>query len=206
MGYCIRYTACMGIGVWQMTFAVNGNSSTPAVFRAKLNWSHEESVFYNAIINSVGIVGIALGSILGGFLIRNGRRRTMLISQLFAILASSIAMYLSLYTLCASKVLLGMSAGIMNVAFPKMIIETIPQHLAPKFALAHRMSITIGYVPLFSMAALLPDADDVEANRADEMWRVIWLAPGIVGLFVILLIVKAYRLEPVTFCLVKGLE
>ena len=61
-------------------------------------------------------------------------------------------------------------------------------------------------VPLFSMAALLPDADDVDANRDDEMWRVIWLAPGVVGLIVILLVVRAYRLEPITFCLVKGLR
>ena len=139
MGYCICYTACMGSSVWQLTFAVNGNSSTPAVFKAKLNWSHEESVFFNAVINAIGIVGIALGSIIGGYLIRNGRRRTLVISQVFAILASSIAMFLSLYTLCASRVLQGMSAGITNVAFTKMIIETIPLHLAPKFALAHRM-------------------------------------------------------------------
>mmetsp|Transcript_25446 Transcript_25446/g.29877 ORF Transcript_25446/g.29877 Transcript_25446/m.29877 type:complete len:128 (+) Transcript_25446:667-1050(+) len=56
------------------------------------------------------------------------------------------------------------------------------------------------------MAALLPSADDIEANQVDEMWRIIWLMPAFVSLITIPFVLLAFRHEPVQFCLVGGLE
>ena len=38
------------------------------------------------------------------------------------------------------------------------------------------------------------------------MWRVIWLGPAVVGIFVILMTLFVFRLEPVTFCMMTDRE
>jgi len=107
-------------------------------------------------------------------------------------------------TLSIGRVLLGIGAAIMNVAFGKMITETVPDSLVAKFAMAHNASICIGLMPAFGLAAILPDTEDLQANKDDELWRVIWLAPAVIGIIVILLTVLVFRQEPVSFCLMEG--
>ena len=38
------------------------------------------------------------------------------------------------------------------------------------------------------------------------MWRLIWLAPAVVGIVVILLAVFVFPYEPVAYCLMEGRE
>lgn len=80
----------------------------------------------------------------------------------------------------------------MNVAFGKMITETIPEHIVSTFAMAHNASVCIGFIAVFGLAALLPDPKDFEANKSDEFWRVIWLAPGVIGLIVIAMVLLVF--------------
>ena len=51
------------------------------------------------------------------------------------------------------------------------------------------------------MGGLLPDAEDVEANKEDEMWRVVYLMPAVIGIVEIILITLVFKLEPITFCI-----
>ena len=74
----------------------------------------------------------------------------------------------------------------MNVVFGKLITETMPAHLVSTFAMAHNSSICFGFVLVYGLGALLPDAKDLSGNRDDEYWRVIWLFPALVGIIVIL--------------------
>ena len=187
-----------------MTFAMAGNTNTTAIFEAKFGWDKDEAILYNTIISSAGIIGLTIGSILGGSLLGLGRRRTIIIAQSMAVIAACISMVTHEATLSIGRLLLGIGAGIMNVAFGKMITETIPEHIVSTFAMAHNASVCIGFIAVFGLAALLPDAKDLEANKADEYWRVIWLAPGAIGLIVIMMVLLVFRYEPVAYCLMLG--
>ena len=107
-------------------------------------------------------------------------------------------------TLSIGRLVLGIGAGIMNIVFGAMISETIPSHLVPSFSMMHNGSINIGYLPALGLAALLPDPKDFEANKEDELWRVIWVSPAIIGVVVILLVLFVFKEEPVSYCLMKG--
>ena len=48
---------------------------TTQIFEAKLGWDDDETILYNTIINSSGVIGMIPGSIIGGMLIKKGRRR-----------------------------------------------------------------------------------------------------------------------------------
>ena len=80
MSYCFWYTAMGGLGTWQCSWAITGNANTTAVFAAKFNWSDEGAIFYNTMISTAAIIGLALGSFFGGTLLSIGRRRTIIVA------------------------------------------------------------------------------------------------------------------------------
>ena len=67
-------------------------------------------------------------------------------------------------------------------------------------------SICIGLFFCYLMGEILPDPEDIQANRDDELWRVIYIVPAIVGIIVILLVLLIFRDEPVTYCIMNDLE
>mmetsp|Transcript_32123 Transcript_32123/g.39841 ORF Transcript_32123/g.39841 Transcript_32123/m.39841 type:complete len:171 (-) Transcript_32123:319-831(-) len=70
--------------------------------------------------------------------------------------------------------------------------------------MAHNSSICIGFVVVFGLGAVLPDPNDIEANEKDEMWRVIWLGPAVIGFIEIALTLFVMRLEPISYCMMVG--
>ena len=122
MGYMTAYVACYALGVWYTTFALTGNSQTTDIFKAKFEWDKDETILYNTIISSSAIVGLAIGSFMGGPLIKNGRRKGALNDNVIGIAGSAISMITSVPFLTIGRLLVGIAAGIYNVVFGKMII------------------------------------------------------------------------------------
>ena len=75
LSYVVPYLFVMVLGLWHTSWAMNGNTMTTAIFKAKLEWDDSETILYNTIITSAGVFGMIPGSILGGRLIQNGRRQ-----------------------------------------------------------------------------------------------------------------------------------
>lgn len=161
MCYCVCFTACWGLGTWQTTWSLAGNTQTTNVFEAKFGWDKDEAILYNTIISTAGIVGLTIGSFLGGSLLSLGRRRTVIIAQAMAIVAALITMIEHTVTLSIGRVILGTGAGVMNVAFGKMITETIPAQWVASFSMAHNASVCIGYIVCYGLGAILPDPKDL---------------------------------------------
>lgn len=157
MWYCIMYTLCWGFGTWQSTFAIAANTNTFAIFKAKFDWDKEESIHYNTIISAAGIVGLTLGGVFGGRLLIYGRRKTVIIAQVICLVGTAITMIPHVTAFTIGRVLLGLGAAVMNVVFSKLIIETIPMHLIGNFCLGANANMSFGFIPLFGMAAILPD-------------------------------------------------
>ena len=111
MPYLLAFTFVYGLGMWHVTWALAGNSQTTEVFKAKFGWTKEETITYNTIISSAGIVGLAVGCTFTGPLIKLGRRKTAIMVQILAIISSLVTMQGSIALLTFGRVLLGMAAG-----------------------------------------------------------------------------------------------
>jgi len=72
------------------------------------------------------------------------------------------------------------------------------------FAMSLNASICFGLFAVFMMGIILPDADDFEAAKEDELWRLIWIAPAVIGLVEILLTLFVMRLEPISYLMMMG--
>ena len=151
-------------------------------------------------------MGGAVGSVIGGNLIKMGRRRTAILTNMLAIISSAICMYDTTWSLTLGRFLLGIAGGVANIIYCKSINENYPEKLSSLLAMFCNASICIGLLVAFSMGAILPDPKDVEANKKDELWRVIYLMPAMIGLVEIILILGVFRYDPIAFCISKGFE
>ena len=133
---------------------------TRSVLKAKLGWDESEAKMWNTIISSTAIIGLMIGSLTGGSLLQLGRRKTVLISMLICIVSAIIPMYVNEYSMAVGRLLVGLGAGIFNVAFGKLINETIPSSVMATFAMAHNAGICFGFMLIFFLGAVLPDFDD----------------------------------------------
>ena len=126
----MSYVSCYALGVWYTTFALTGNSQTTPIFEAKFGWNEDETIFYNTIISSAAIIGLSIGSFLGGPLIKIGRRKGAIIANIIGILSALITMIGTTPFLVIGRLFLGVAAGAYNVIFGKMIVENMPESLA----------------------------------------------------------------------------
>ena len=206
MGYIVAYVACYSLSVWQSTWTLVGNSQTTTVFEIKFGWSEDETILYNSIISSAGIIGLTIGSFLGGSLLGYGRRKALMIAQVIAIVGALICMIGTMATLSIGRLLVGVGAAICNICFGKSIGENMPEYISERAAMMLNASICVGFFFCFLMGEFLPDPEDIQANKDDELWRVIYIMPAIIGLIVILLILLVFRQEPITYCIMNNLE
>ena len=94
----------------------------------------------------------------------------------------------------------------MNVVFAKLITENMPEAYGATLSIFVNASIAMGLVPCYLIGAILPDPEDFEANRDDELWRVIYLVPAMIGVLELVLMLFVFTEEPITYCIINGLE
>ena len=107
-----------------------GNAQTTTIFEAKFGWSKDETILYNTIITSSAIVGLLIGSLLGGYFIKHGRRKGAILANIIGIVGAVITMIATIPFLTFGRLLVGVAAGVYNVTLPKMIVENMPVQLS----------------------------------------------------------------------------
>ena len=71
----------------------------------------------------------------------------------------------------------GFSAGVINVAGPKMLDETVPVDLLGAFGIATNLYVCLGISISVVIGFGLPKEGDIEAFKNDEFWRVVYGFP-----------------------------
>ena len=104
----------------------------------------EEKLFWNSLINVCSIVGMGLGAVLGGLIIPIGRRKTLIIFNIIAILSICLSLVQTMPCILVGKVIYGFAAQVLMIAGPKMLDETVPAHMLGDFGFLTNFYITIG--------------------------------------------------------------
>ena len=144
-----------------MGFAISGNNQTANVIAAKFDWTEEETRFFNSLINACSILGMSFGSFFGGIVIQMGRRRTILLFNILSIISLCTSLILNLPAIVIGKFLFGFSSGVINVAGPKMLDETVPTDLLGAFGIATNAYICLGIGLAMIVGAGLPEEGDI---------------------------------------------
>ena len=115
-------------------------------------------------------------------------------------------MFGTVESLTISRLLIGVAGSLGNIIYCKSMNETFPEKMASVLGCLCNASICFGIYLAFLLGVILPNPEDTEANKEDEMWRVIYCFPAIVALVELLLILCVFRYDPVTYCISMGYE
>lgn len=82
------------------------------------------------MIGSSLVLGMTIGAVCGGILMRIGRRRAVILVNIIGVTGCIITITPLDYTrILIGRFLLGLSVGLISSICPKMLEETIPNHL-----------------------------------------------------------------------------
>jgi MFS family permease len=106
------------------------------------------------------VVGIGIGSVLGGTMLGNGKRHIIIMYNFIGLIASCASLYLNFYTLCIARFIHGVATGILVCAAPKMIEETVPAHVMDYgFGTSTNLCINVAIMGCLLLGIGLPDND-----------------------------------------------
>ncbi len=103
------------------------------------------------------IVGIAIGSVFGGDFVKQGRRSTIINFNILGLIGSGLSVVMNFYVICAGRVLLGFTCGVLLCATPKSLDEVIPNKLTGVFGTSTNIMIPISFLILMILANNMPD-------------------------------------------------
>ena len=111
---------------------------------------------FSSILNTSAMVGIAMGSFLGSYLINKGRRFAILVSNMVAIIGCWLTMSHEIWMLYVGRFIVGFAAGTIVMAGPRMLDETIPQNLMSWFGCSTNIAIQLSIMVATIVAIGLP--------------------------------------------------
>ena len=73
------YVFALGIGTMQLSFALTQSTQLNSIYKVFFDWSDEDAVFWNTVLNCTAAIGFIIGSVFGSMVIAVGRRRSQLL-------------------------------------------------------------------------------------------------------------------------------
>jgi MFS family permease len=118
------------------------------------------------------IVGVAIGSVFGGDFVKHGRRSTIINFNIIGLVGSAMSIVMNFYVICAGRILLGFTCGVLLCATPKSLDEVIPNKLIDKgFGTSTNIMINVSFLICMILANFMPD--EKPALMQNKFWMVL---------------------------------
>jgi len=99
-------------------------------FEAKFGWETDESkALHNSLLGSSVVLGNLVGALMGGILMRIGRRRSYLIICCIGIIGNLTTIYIDSFAIVIiGRIIYGFASGLFSAISPKFLEDAIPSH------------------------------------------------------------------------------
>jgi hypothetical protein len=200
--WMVVYVLAMSIGSLQVGWAILGNTQTALILIEKFGWDKEDTKLYNSILGNMGLIGVCIGSLFGGPLITNGRRRGILIFSILEIVGVGLTLIKTMPTMCIGRFITGFSGGIFQMCNIKAVQECLPSHLVGLYGSFPGAFLAIGvFLGAFIGGVTLPTEE--EDYMDDEMWRLSYAFPIVWVVWQVLMLLLQWKYEPLDFLIRK---
>ena len=197
IGYLLLYATNIGLSVMVAGFVLAGNTDLVDVWAAQNDWGDNKDRNNTAIASS-GVLGLTIGSIISKMITDYGRRRSILLS--FAVCSVVTIPYFftsNFWVLLSTRLIMGFFSAILINACSLYTAETIPSENQSNVGTSINLGIVSGIFFNNLFGLLLPDNDDTDGLKNDNLWIVSYslqLAPMILSAILWLLV---FRSEPI---------
>ena len=128
------------------------------------------------MLGGSAMLGMTLGAVTGGRLMQIGRRKSMFILLVIGVAGNLITINIDSFPmLLTGRFLYGFASGSYTSIVPKMMEETLPNHLFSTIIATFCCSQTLATLVAFLLGAILPPDDDKDALIATHKWLVFYV-------------------------------
>jgi MFS family permease len=185
----------MGLSSLNFGVGLAGSGNVSPILAVQFGWSDEEITSKSTLLQTCSILGIAIGSIFGGTIVKMGKRKTILMFNPLAIVGSLISIVPIFEVICAGRFVHGFAAGVLCCAAPTIIGETVPDHLMDYgFGVSTNLIIMFGVMVYMLLGAGIPDEAEWETT---QYWMVFYLFPIPLLLIGTVLVVTVFKQESI---------
>ena len=121
-GYLTTIYFVCGTAAIQCGLVLASYNTAGIIIEEHLQWPHWRTI----LITTMGIIGLALGSLSAERVLKYGRVKALYIAEVIIIAGVPFQMWLSVPGLCIGRLLCGFGAGICNVTSSIFMAETVP--------------------------------------------------------------------------------
>ena len=184
--YCF-ILCCSALG--GCLFGYDSSNISSAAFLMSRSFHFDLNSWQNGLLVAIGVAGAFLGSAFAGFLgDRYGRKKTLLLADLFFIIGSVVlAAAPDYWTVIGGRVIVGIGIGLSSVITPVFLAEiTSPEHRGPAVTL-NNVALTGSQflAALVGIAFVAPSPDD---DPNPWQWRAIFGLGAVPALLQIILL------------------
>lgn len=144
-------------------YVVSYQNQLTKCFEIKFGWSEDEKAWKNSILGAVAIIGLTIGCLSGGSLMKIGRRQSLIIAigiGMFGVGITASVFLLNFPLLLVGRSIFGFSSGLIASIVPKYIEETVPSQVWSSMGVILQTASAIGTLISFLLAEVLPSDDD----------------------------------------------
>eukprot|EP00347_Sterkiella_histriomuscorum_P020023 403339395 len=170
----------------QMGYIVACMNGLEELFEAKFDIGVNTRDLWQSLFGSSGVFGLAVGSMSSGFIMKNGRKKTLIISSLIGIAGVAMQQIPTMATIIVGRVIYGIATGIYSVAVGRYIEETVPHQLLTLYSPIYLCGTSLAKLMVFVINAGLPEDHEREKLIQSEYWRVILGLPMVLFTIVLL--------------------
>ena len=134
-------------------------------------------------------------------MIKSGRRRTIIIAVIIGVIGASIAIYESVWAILVGRLIYGFGCGLIAIAMPRSMEETVPEHTVGTYAGLYCLSFATSVLIAYLLALILPQDTNTAALIATNRTYWFFILPLIVYAIMIFLLLTIITQEPIKFLL-----
>ena len=135
------------------------NQMAPAL-DAKFGWEGNKATINESVIGSSATLTLMLSAALTGRWIKNGRRKWLIYSAFIGMLGTGITMIQNYPAIIFGRLLYGFAVGIIAIAMPRYMEETVPLSLTGFYGGLYCLSFAIATIIGYFLAVILPPDTD----------------------------------------------
>lgn len=167
--FLFPFACLVGMSTIQYGFALAGYNAVGPYLAEVNGWKESETT---TVVAAMTAVGLGIGSFLGGFVVQKGRREMILIMNILGAFGTGITLIEEFYAIVAGKTIFAIATGVLLVAAPLILEETIPVQAAGIYGSFTNIFVVLGLSTMMFLAGIIPT--ETEANYyTSNAWRLI---------------------------------
>jgi len=144
-GYLFFNVLTISLGFMQFGVGMNSWSNTQGAFSKYFGWTESQETMYGDILQSIIILGAAIGALSCSKLLSMGKLRLLFVLNLILAIGVGITLIGKyIWLMCIGRLIWGFSFGAFSVVSAKMVNEILPIELSGPFGAINQMSLCFG--------------------------------------------------------------